>query len=295
MDIDTTVPLYIGRYFPDSIEANGVMSFLGMAKTNLTADNIADIYNREAYDGKGFPRYLMNTNDVLSYRLNERGTNAFGVWTFSDPTFTPSPGKAQDWRGTAHMTPANMAAATVNGTNGVAVFNGSSSYLNYDVANYNSSATSGAVNAWVNLSSNVASCIFSSSDKDNSTRFINFRLINGKPSILQNNAGTEDSITAGSFAFGSWKMITYVSDGIDYFIYVNGVVQPLTVVSGGNTGDWFADVSAQDNIHIGAIRFASTRYNFANGSIDEPLILNYVPTSNQVHQLYIETKGMFGL
>jgi hypothetical protein len=255
-----------------------------------------DDWYRFAYD-HGFPRYMMATNDVLAYRPNAYHTNAFGVWPFADPTFTT--GLAQDWRGTAHMTPANMAAATVNGTNGVAVFNGSSSYLINTTANYNSGASSGTINAWVNptRSSGMATAdtIFCSADTASATRFFFIFLANGSLYLDQRNDDTQDrNLAAIGYTSNQWCMVTCVSSGTGYTFYKNGVLYATQTAFGANNGDWLADTSARDNFVFGVIS-RSTTTDYFKGSIDEPLIDNTAYTSNQVHQLYLYTKGKFGL
>jgi hypothetical protein len=262
--------------------------------TALTVFQILDLYYREAYDGKGFPRYLVNT-DNFAYRPNERGTNAFGAWSYADSAFAT--GKGQDWRGTAHMTPSGVSAATVNGRTGVALFDGINDSLNSVVANYNN-VSSGTIAAWVNPSINNADlCIVSSSDTASATRklylYVGGASYGNKLAYHQNDNGTAD-IIYGSTAIptNAWTHVAYVTSGTNGAMYVNGIVQSITVASGANNGDYFADTSARDNVAIGVVN-DNSRDSYMNGSIDEPLIDNSVMTSNQVYQLYLDTKDMF--
>jgi len=71
-------------------------------------------------------------------------------------------------------------------------------------------------------------------------------------------------------------------------------VQSITVASGANNGDYFADTSARDNVSTGAV-IDNSADSYFKGMIYAPAFFNAVYSSNQVHQLFIDTKGDLGL
>jgi hypothetical protein len=77
-----------------------------------------------------------------------------------------------------------------------------------------------------------------------------------------------------------------VSSGSAYNIYIDGIAESLTVLSGTNSGDWFADTLNRDNITIAAESFSTTGYGPLNGSIDEVAVYNYPLTAAQVLRHY---------
>jgi hypothetical protein len=116
--------LMIGRQVNGASFLNGSYDQPTWFNSVLTPAQILDLYYRESYDGKGFPRYMMNTNDVLACRPNAYYTNAVAVYTAEDPTFAT--GLLQDWRNTAncHGTVYGSTAVTINGNNGAILFDG---------------------------------------------------------------------------------------------------------------------------------------------------------------------------
>ena len=50
------------------------------------------------------------------------------------------------------------------------------------------------------------------------------------------------------------------SDASENFIFIDGVKQTLSNVSGGNNGRWMNDITVRDNITIGALRHTSSFY-----------------------------------
>jgi hypothetical protein len=260
-----------------------------------TSDNRADYMYRGWYD-HGFPRYMMDTNDVLAYRPTSLWSNAVAIYTFEDPTFTPSPGKAQDWRGSNHGTHEYMAAATVNGTNGVPVFNGTSSYITV-AANSAFDATSTlTVAAWVNVSNSANRAWVSRWEANQTDRQFLLAARDSPDAGIAAEASltiTEDDGTELAAFSTTWNVSTYagqwthvcgVADGSNLLIYINGV----------------RDGAAQ--AYDGTIETSGTAFNigrlragqwFAWGSIDEVYYSHSALSSNQVYQLYLDTKDMF--
>jgi hypothetical protein len=111
-------------------------------------------------------------------------------------------------------------------------------------------------------------------------------ITSGKPMIFQRNDDTGDLVKGiTDICNGEWHHLVYVSDGTSYRIYVDGVAESLTVSSGGNFGDWFADTSVRDNLTVGARTTTSTLY-YTNGSLSDIAVYNYPLTPDEVKAHY---------
>ena len=265
-----------------------------------TDEQVLDLYNREAYDGKGFPRYLMNTNDVLSYRLNELGTNAFGVWPFADINPDGSfPAKAQDWLGTAHGSPNDMASATVDGDNGVAVFNSTSSRIGFGDT-LDPLTNDFSISLWVNASGSVSA----------DSRYIwakSYSTGSGNPRFFCGRVQTTGYLTAfirdgvdttgvsindtRALPTNQWIMVTvtYDRDGMGT-IYTNAVKAAEADIS-GEAGS----IDVIGSFFLGCENFAGTIRRYWGGALDEAMYTKTVLSPSTVTNLYLDTKGMFGL
>jgi len=115
-------------------------------------------------------------------------------------------------------------------------------------ANFRSSDTEGTIMAWIKpISFGEYSYVFCSADASTNEYLFNFAIeqTTGNPYIYQRNAAdTADYIEANNgVAANEWNHVAWVSDGTSYSIYINGVNQSLTINSGNNSGDWFADTN----------------------------------------------------
>ena len=175
-------------------------------------------------------------------------------------------------------------------------FDGVDDYVYKSIANYQSTDTSGTISFWVKPTAyNTYNNVFGSNDEaTTSYTFIVAYDSTGRPYVYQSSGDTADQIRAGnSLPLGTWSFVSLVSDGSLYHIYINGIPQTLTTVSGANTGDWFSDTANRDNITIGASKWSSL-VNFVNGQIDDVRIFNYALTSTQVKDVYNGGSVRFG-
>lgn len=80
----------------------------------------------------------------------------------------------------------------------------------------------------------------------------------------------------------TWYHVTVTSDGTAYKLYVNGLVETLTV-DGTNNGKWFADLEPDNySDFIGKWDRSSGPAQFFDGSIDDVKIYNYALTQKQI-------------
>src|SRR3990167_11274628 len=149
-------------------------------------------------------------------------------------------------------------------------------YIKNATADWQSLDSLGTILIWFKTSSAGATqTLFSSNDEGTATsRFLLYnRAASNTLSILQQNAGdTADTVTGSTvITDGVWRLGGLVSNGIAYSISLNGVAEGLTVLTGSNTGDWFADTTLRDNFTIGA-DIKTTIANYFVGSIGEGLV-----------------------
>ena len=169
-------------------------------------------------------------------------------------------------------------------------FDGSSQDILNSTANFRSGDSAGSISAWINFSSIAAAiCIFGSSDQGTSTSYIYalVRSATSRLSIAQRNAASTLNNIEGTtvLSINTWYHIGVTSSGTAWALYVNGVAESLTVLSGANTGDWFADTTLRDNFTIGALKHSSV-VNYFPGSIAAVRLYDRALSATEVTSLY---------
>lgn len=96
-------------------------------------------------------------------------------------------------------------------------------------------------------------------------------------SLLQHKDGGLEAfdLPRGNTAItiNNWYCCAISSNGTNYFMEVNGVVQTLTFTLGSNTGDWFSDtVPAAPASYIGANQYGGAIIEYLTGVIGEGFI-----------------------
>lgn len=124
---------------------------------------------------------------------------------------------------------------------------------------------------------NGVGTICSSADESSSTRWLNFRPTStGHIGFEQRNGGVFDHVRGDTaLSTGQWYILEVHSDSSAYSLYVQDVAQTITVISGANTGDWFADTAGRDNFMVGAMTRTGTS-QFLDGLIGELIIYDGV-------------------
>lgn len=143
-----------------------------------------------------------------------------------------------------------------------------SNYINFSTGDFldNSTANifSGDSSGYIFFSgiwNGAQEYLFTSSDEGSTSYWLVVRIdTSGKVRVSQRNNDTTDNVTStnvivsGSYYYGYVK-----SDGTSYEINLDGSIETPIVVSGTNSGDWYADTSNRDNLVMGAwIRTSST-------------------------------------
>jgi len=123
------------------------------------------------------------------------------------------------------------------------------------VSTFRTGDSSGSIFFWFNAD-NVAGDVLISYDNGASTHRLNIAttVVSGSiyAAIASVLSGTTDHVRGGTaITAGAWHHYAFVSTGTAWAIYLDGVLQTLTTVSGSNTGNWFADLTSATTLRVG--------------------------------------------
>ena len=229
---------------------------------------------------------------------NPNYSDAYAWWIFAsdaDPQPDVGPLAEMDWYEAAwYGDPAwtNAGGGSIN-------FDGNDG-LYIATNNWLSAATNGTLNAWIYPTANADyQSVFSSSAESRNDRYFIFAryISGGTPRMLvaTRNASSTDwrRTPAGSITdVDTWYMVTLTSNGTAWQIYINGIIQTLESATGSNNGNWLGDIDSRQNISIGFRRQTVDQWQFT-GHISDNAIFSTTFTSNQVYQLYLDTKDTY--
>jgi hypothetical protein len=162
------------------------------------------------------------------------------------------------------------------------LFDGTNDILTNATANWLSSDSQGAVFAVLRMTTALKTdqVFLASTDQGTAALHImafyslDVATTSEKIKSYQNDNGTVDKILGNTvMVAGTVYLLTMTSSGTAYAHRVNGANQTLTISSGANSGDWFADTANRDNFTIGAAKWTSEQH-FLKGSIAELIVLS---------------------
>jgi hypothetical protein len=210
---------------------------------------------------------------------------AFGWWVF-DSNVNPQPDSKGD---------ADLIVFGADWSDGAYTFNSAGSKYLYNFTNdYNSASTNGAINFWVNPNPGTTATVLSAGimfrNNTTTSKHLNIRYYGPSASASLRNKMYISINNAASFMYSTavvttnqWQMMTVVSDGSSYIWYRNGV-QLASDLNGGAQGVWFNGVIDRNIVLFG--------FGFP-GSLGDVAVFNGTITSNQVYQLYLDTKATY--
>ena len=177
---------------------------------------------------------------------------------------------------------------------------GNSDYASLVTANWRDIDPVGTIEAWVKTTDLTNDqTIFASSDTASDTNFLQLRIVTttGFLEIVQRDGGALNQITGDvAMVAGRYSHVVVTGNASDYILYVNGVVQGLTVTAGVNTGNWFSAIfDVRDNITIGAWINNTGTEQYFQGSIEPPNVYNFVLTPGQVAARFEARRSQFGV
>lgn len=323
--IDGTSAFQIGKRA--SIYFNGSIDEVMIFKTNLSAQQVLDIYNNQSkrFKDNGTITLLQQTlNQTASgvfYNLSQYGLNQellntdiqarAGYWDVTKGYNTSDSELIAYWTGDGNT---NDLLGRYNGTNvgtgntSVAgVYNnsfsasgGTGNYVN--VSNPTAlNVTQGTVSFWVKSTSDTAQYLISFGD--NSTPNLNGAIWigNGVTGTLTNElVGFSHyrhgaSLTIGAYTTATrtelfdnnWHHIVFTADNVANKLYLDGVSRTISFSSNTNIGEFF-NQSNFNNIKIGSSLSGAAALN---GSLDDVMMWNRSLTPSEVKDLYIKGRA----
>jgi len=179
--------------------------------------------------------------------------------------------------------PVTRTSASFDGTN----------WLAATTANFRSADSSGSIFGWVYIPATTATqTIFSTADTATANYYLALSILGtGAFQIDQKNNDTADQVATTDTGYddGAWHFVELRSSGTAWSIRVDKTDLTLdTPASGTNSGDWFADTTARDNVVLGALVTSSTSQNMI-GRLDHFYITN-TPLTDTEHDYLADNK-----
>jgi len=168
-------------------------------------------------------------------------------------------------------------------------------YIKNSTANWRSADSQGAIGVWFKTGSVASRNLFASCDEASATRYLTINKAATLNVLLvnQRNNDTRDTVAgATNVSDSKWHSVFLTSDGSVWAILLDGVPETLTVTSGLNTGDWFADTSARDNFTVG-VQIANVAAFYWDGQIGLVVVYSVAPTTAQILRMSNRLKGVF--
>lgn len=223
---------------------------------------------------------IVNQNEI---DISQAGL--VGAWKLK-----PEDEVISDLVGTAHLSRVESPVYEIDSFLDTIRFDGSKNYLRAAVANYRNSDLQGTISFWFKPNAIGANqCLFCSGDEATSNYFLLFQILASNViDFSQKDNDTIDAVSGDTvIQAGKWYHVTIISSGTAYVLYLNGQIETLSIRSGANNGDWFADTNNRDNIAFGSGRL-NTIINPYNGQMRQVEIFSDVKSANWVQQKYLE-------
>ena len=175
------------------------------------------------------------------------------------------------------------------------LFNGTSDFISRAVADWRSADQQGTIIAWFKCPADTTDrALFTSSDEATTVYYLNF-FVRGthKLGISQVNNDTADGVAGGTDVDDDvWHMGALVSNGSAYRIFSDANEETLTVFSGVNSGDWFADTASRDNFAVGVLKRTSL-VCYLTGNVGEVIVYSRALTPLEIQRNYLATKWRY--
>ena len=142
-----------------------------------------------------------------------------------------------------------------NGFNKYMYFDGVNDYVYKSTNNFRSADSSGSVLIDFATTSTSAMSLWGSSDESSTNYQFYAVMVAGAIQIFSRESNVNNAvITTNTFNDGLYHTVEIISDGGNWSIKVDEVVEATTISTGTNNGNWFADVTKRNNFFVGALR-----------------------------------------
>jgi hypothetical protein len=160
-----------------------------------------------------------------------------------------------------------------------------------------SSDTEGTVVMVIVTSTDVLTeqAIFASSDEASATKFFRLGIYNGGWRYNQNDAGTADTLDAGTVDASTAYLVVWQSDGSTINGEYNNYSMLLSETSGANNGDWLGDTSARDSTSIGGSNANATPAKWFKGWIADMAVYSRKLTASELNKLKKYARSRYGV
>lgn len=170
-------------------------------------------------------------------------------------------------------------------------------YAERSVADFRSGDSSGTIACWFKATApSYADFLFASADEASTDRRLQLQLgPAGGIRVRQQNNDTADDIQANDtdWCDNTWHLAAVSSNGSAYSIYTDGTVESsLTIVTGTNSGDWFADTDNRDNVTIGVLHISSGYTGHLLGSVSYCQIFDRAFSATEHAYLYAQGRRL---
>ncbi len=155
--------------------------------------------------------------------------------------------------------------------------------------------TQGTIIAWIHTGSNITTgtSFLSQSKGTVATDMLRFNLITGLFRVASKIGGVDDVCSWGSPAVNTWYCLMVTSDGSTWRGFTNGVEETLSVVAGGNTGEWFGDQVGSTHLRIGGLRHSNSDAEDYEGTIGEIMVYSRPLSPAEGQNIYQATKWRY--
>jgi len=251
------------------------------------------------------PKYGAVDRDLILTGVYARdaiqSANLTHYWKFDEEdtstAYDYTAGNAYDLTGTS-------ISSFVDGVVGSAVdLDGTADYFSTTTLTDFADDTTGTFSIWFNLdlplatTGNQALIVCSDSDSNDSTRLYVRANDTGSIRISCKSGGTthwqaDTNLIDFNKAINNWTHVVFGSDGVEPFVYVNGVKSSLTFSTSTDKTKWLKQVITDaasnnaDNLSIGVWQNNSGLSNIFNGQIDEVMYWNTALSAEEVRRLY---------
>uniref|UniRef100_A0A6M3JYA1 Lectin/glucanase superfamily protein n=1 Tax=viral metagenome TaxID=1070528 RepID=A0A6M3JYA1_9ZZZZ len=174
--------------------------------------------------------------------------------------------------------------AAVQGGRAGMVFDGTSDFISFSPADIASDLL-GSVLLNFSLSSSAGyRNLFTAVEASTAIHYLQFYgswNSSGTFTINQSENDVVDRVGGNTAIVSTPQIVHVISNGTAYTIWVNGVSQSLTVLSGANTGDWFGDITLENTVTLGAGYDSGAASNFSAETLFTVAIFNTALTTTQ--------------